>query len=196
MLLLCLARFKRAQSGFTLIELMIVGFILIILAVIALPVYADATDKTRIALSHTRMKKLSDGVELYRTNHGHYPDRLSVLIPEGYVRPEYLETPWSTPQKPLYYFYAVDSLERPLGYAIGDPGPRPERGCTDKPTCTTTFDAQTTIPFGRDPSIVTWHYAYNNPTLTVPTTCRVEIKKWTYVYSTLRACRSDLFTES
>lgn len=180
------------QGGFTLVELLVVAAILLILALIALPVYAHMTDKTRITVGQTRIKEIEKSLEQYRAANGYYPIRLGVLVDTGSIRPEVLETPWSTPDRPLYYFYAVDvvSPQQPRGYALGDPGPKPTRGCTGQNS--TTLSTTGTLPCGRKPDVTTWHFG---PNFTLDADCRHLIDTGLYTYYSLTGCRDDLTYE-
>ncbi|HYF80343.1 MAG TPA: type II secretion system protein [Symbiobacteriaceae bacterium] len=181
------------QGGFTLVELLVVAAILLILAVIALPVYARMTDKTRITVGQTRIKEIEKALEQYRAANGYYPSRLGVLVDVGNVRPEVLETPWSTEDRRLYYFYAVDEVppKRALGYALGDPGPKPTRGCSGQNS--TTLPNTGPLPCGRDPNVTTWHFG-TNFTLDA-TACRDDVNTGLFTYYTLSGCRDDLTYE-
>ncbi|MFZ5574300.1 MAG: pilin [Pseudomonadota bacterium] len=53
---------KKAQQGFTLIELMIVVAIIGILAAIALPAYQDYTDRSRLRACQSEMTGIARGV--------------------------------------------------------------------------------------------------------------------------------------
>lgn len=180
------------QGGFTLVELLVVAAILLILAVIALPVYARVTDNTRVTVGQTRIKEIEKALEQYRAANGYYPSRLGLLVDTGNLRSEVVETPWSTPERRLYYFYAVDVVppQKALGYALGDPGPRPTRGCTGQNS--TTLPATGTLPCGRDPAVVTWHFG---PNFTLDADCRHLVDTGLYTYYSLSGCRDDLTYE-
>jgi type II secretory pathway pseudopilin PulG len=175
-----------------LVELLVVAAILLVLALIALPVYAQMTDKTRVTVGQTRLKEIEKALEQYRAANGYYPSRLGLLVEAGNIRGEWLETPWSTPAHRLYYFYAVDVIppQRALGYALGDPGPKPTRGCSGQSS--TTLGTTGSLPCGRDPSVATWHFG---PNYTLDADCRHTIDTGLYAYYTLSGCRDDLTYE-
>lgn len=68
-------RMKRSsQSGFTLVELLIVVIILGVLAAIAIPQFTDSTDDAKLSTLDTSLGELRNSVELYYHQHnGAYP---------------------------------------------------------------------------------------------------------------------------
>ena len=63
---------KRANSGFTLIELMIVVVIAGILAAVAFPAYTDSVRKSRRAAAKTTMLQIAQQEERYYTENNKY----------------------------------------------------------------------------------------------------------------------------
>jgi prepilin-type N-terminal cleavage/methylation domain-containing protein len=124
----------KSDSGFTLVELLAVAVILIILALMALPVYAEVTDKTREARSQQELRLIEQALEAYKadTDHNHYPPSLSALVDAGFLKPStdphrsVFETPWSGLHNRIYYYYAVDRSgdDTATGFVLGDPGGR------------------------------------------------------------------------
>lgn len=127
-----LARTLQSESGFTLIELLAVGVVLIILALMALPVYAQVTDKTREARSQEELRVIEQALEAYKAdpNHNHYPPNLNALVDAGFLKPSadphrsVFETPWSGINNRIYYYYAVDKpgADVAAGFVLADPG--------------------------------------------------------------------------
>lgn len=76
----------RSDSGFTLIELMIVMMIIGILVTIAEPSYHTQTIRAR----ETALKKdlfiVRDVIDQYAADQGQYPDSFQELVEKGYLR--------------------------------------------------------------------------------------------------------------
>lgn len=69
-----MSRFKfRAQSGFTLIEIMVVVVILSILAAFVIPNIMDSPDKARVAKAKQDVRTIEGALKLYRLDNFYYP---------------------------------------------------------------------------------------------------------------------------
>lgn len=66
-------RSKRKQSGFTLVELLIVAIILAILAAIIIPQFASTTIDAQESALRTNVSAMRSAIDLYRQQHGAYP---------------------------------------------------------------------------------------------------------------------------
>lgn len=64
---------RRHNSGFTLIEILIVVIILGVLAAIALPLFAGTTDDARNSTFVTNLRSLSEQFRLYELRNGTWP---------------------------------------------------------------------------------------------------------------------------
>jgi type II secretory pathway pseudopilin PulG len=121
-----------SEAGYTLIELLAVTAILMIIALFAVPLYNTLTDQARLATSLEDLRVIEQALEAYRADHGHYPNKLGLLSTKGYLRQDYsFKSPWSTKNKPRYYFYAIDASFEPHAYLLGDPGPQKNCGQAD-----------------------------------------------------------------
>lgn len=139
------------QSGFTLVELLGVVLIIIVLSLIAIPVYAEVTDTAREAKSLEELRAVEEMIEAYYTQHGYYPMNLGSIAKD--VRQDDLfKSPWSTARRPVYYFYWVDRAgeDAARSYVLGLPNPEIlcEEGLTH---C------------GREPWAQTWYGAEVDP---------------------------------
>jgi len=102
------------KRGFTLLEVIIVVFILSILAALVAPRIIGRTDDARIADAKLQIKNLETALKLYKLDNGFYPDTqqglealiekpVSGQIPQKYREGGYLEQrkipldPWGNP---------------------------------------------------------------------------------------------------
>lgn len=79
--------FKKAQSGLTLIELMIVVAIIGVLASIALPAYKDYTEKARISQAISDIAAIAVKIEAYWQDARAYPPSLADVGAAAMVDP-------------------------------------------------------------------------------------------------------------
>lgn len=133
-----LLRGMRSQAGFTLIELLGVAVIIIILSVLALPLYAEVTDRVRTSRSSGELREIEGALERYKADTGHYPNRLELLITNGYLKgPHHFRSPWYSTENPAFYYYAVNSQAEGTAqeYKLGDPGPGANCGPNREARC-------------------------------------------------------------
>lgn len=107
---------RRSQAGFTLIEIMVVVFILGLLAALVTQQIMSAGDRGMVGAAKTQIKSFEAAVRTFRLDNGRYPsagEGLAVLIPpppadlpnfdpEGYMEHVPLD-PWRHP-----YQYRTD----------------------------------------------------------------------------------------
>lgn len=79
-------KYFSRQTGFTMIELLVVIVIIGLLAAIALPKYAGVREDANAAVTKSNLKSLQTGIERYLLDHGNYPDQLSTLVSGGYIK--------------------------------------------------------------------------------------------------------------
>jgi len=77
---------ERRQSGFTLIELIIVIAIIGILATIALPSLRQTPRRATEAVLKTDLRTFRDVIDQYHADKGNYPPSLASLVDDGYLR--------------------------------------------------------------------------------------------------------------
>jgi general secretion pathway protein G len=79
-------RSRRSQSGFTLLELIIVVTMIGILATIAMPALKDMPRRAQEAVLKTNLRTIRDMIDQYYGDKGHYPPTLETLVERGYTR--------------------------------------------------------------------------------------------------------------
>ncbi|MCB1643919.1 MAG: type II secretion system major pseudopilin GspG [Pseudomonadales bacterium] len=110
---------RARQQGFTLIEIMVVVVILGILGALIVPNIIGRPDEARVTAARADIEAISNALELYRLDNGHYPSTdqgLEALVsePSGYPEPRrwnpdgYLKKvpvdPWDEP----YLYFSED----------------------------------------------------------------------------------------
>ncbi|CAN5393409.1 hypothetical protein BH20ACI1_BH20ACI1_11340 [soil metagenome] len=76
----------RKQSGFTLLELMITMFIIIILLSVALPTYQHSVQQARETVLQENLWQIRRAIDQYGSDKGKLPQSLDDLVTEGYLR--------------------------------------------------------------------------------------------------------------
>ena len=74
------------QSGFTLLELIVVIAIIGILATIAMPSLKDVPRRANESVLKTNLRTLRDVIDQYHGDKGMYPPSLEALVDKGYLR--------------------------------------------------------------------------------------------------------------
>ncbi|MDE1164593.1 MAG: type II secretion system protein [Pseudomonas sp.] len=76
----------RRQTGFTLIELMVVMAIIATLMTIALPRYFNSLEASKETTLHQSLAAMREALDHYYGDTGHYPDSLDQLVEQRYLR--------------------------------------------------------------------------------------------------------------
>jgi general secretion pathway protein G len=87
---------RDRESGFTLVELMVVIVIIGLLATVVVINVMPAQDTARVRKAEADIATLEQGVEMYRLNRMNYPaggDGLQALVSEGFIK-RLPEDPW------------------------------------------------------------------------------------------------------
>ena len=81
-----LAASRRRQSGFTLIELMIVLALISILAAMGVVQYRNSVQHTQESVLRTDLFRMRDAIDQYYADKNKYPASLETLVTDGYMR--------------------------------------------------------------------------------------------------------------
>ncbi len=116
------------QSGFTLIEIMVVVVILGVLAALVVPNIMSRPDQAKVTVAQTDVKAISSALEMYRLDNGYYPSSeqgLEALVvmpsgspeprnwnPDGYLK-KIPQDPWGNP-----YQYERPGSKNPTSYDL------------------------------------------------------------------------------
>src|SRR6266699_729509 len=79
-------RLTAHDSGFTLLELLVVMTIIGILAAIAVPALRDSPQRAREATLHEDLFTMRSVIDQYHGDKGFYPQDLATLVTDGYLR--------------------------------------------------------------------------------------------------------------
>ncbi len=79
-------RRRNGQTGFTLIELMIVMVLIVILASIGLTVYGNSVTRAKEATLKEDLFRMRDAIDQYYADKNKYPPTLGALVEEKYMR--------------------------------------------------------------------------------------------------------------
>jgi general secretion pathway protein G len=79
-------RNRQSAAGFTLIELMIVMFIIGILATLAIPYFASSIRSAREAVLKEDLHVMRDAIDSYTMDKQKAPESLDDLVQNGYLR--------------------------------------------------------------------------------------------------------------
>jgi len=77
---------RRSQSGFTMIELMVVTALLVILATMGLVQYRRSIVHAQEAVLKEDLFRMRDAIDQYYADKNQYPTDLGALVTDGYLR--------------------------------------------------------------------------------------------------------------
>ena len=80
------AGLKRAQRGFTLIELMVVMAIISVLLAIAVPIYQKSITRAKESVLRNNLFTIRQMIDEYTLDNQKAPETLQDLVSEGYLR--------------------------------------------------------------------------------------------------------------
>jgi general secretion pathway protein G len=77
---------RKNQSGFTLVELLVVIALISLLAAMAVVQYRNSIQKTQEATLKTNLFRMRDAIDQYYADKGKYPSSLDALVSDQYLR--------------------------------------------------------------------------------------------------------------
>lgn len=77
---------KHRDTGFTLIELMVVMTIIALLLTIAVPRYLSSVERSKEAVLHSDLSTMREAIDKYYGDRAKYPDTLDELVSGKYLR--------------------------------------------------------------------------------------------------------------
>lgn len=77
---------SRSESGYTVIELLIVAVIIGILATLAISAFSNQRQRATLTQVKAEMKNIATALETYQAEHAVYPPNLNSLTPEFMVK--------------------------------------------------------------------------------------------------------------
>ena len=77
---------RPSESGFTLLELLVVMTIIGILAAVAIPALRDSPQRAREAALKENLFTFRSTIDQFHGDKGYYPPDLQTLVTEGYIR--------------------------------------------------------------------------------------------------------------
>jgi len=77
---------ERSQSGFTLIELMVVISLIVVLAGMGLVQYRNSIVRSKEAVLKKDLFEMRDAIDQYYADKNEYPATLDALVSDGYLR--------------------------------------------------------------------------------------------------------------
>jgi general secretion pathway protein G len=80
------SRAPGARSGFTLLELMVVMSLIVLLASIALTIYANSVIRAKESVLKEDLFRMRDAIDQYYAYKGKYPGTLQDLVSDKYLR--------------------------------------------------------------------------------------------------------------
>lgn len=80
------SRQGRSDSGWTIIELLIVIALISILASLAMVQYRNSITQSKEAVLKTDLFRMRDAIDQYYADKGKYPSSLDALVSDGYLR--------------------------------------------------------------------------------------------------------------
>lgn len=116
---------RRAQRGFTLIEIMVVVVILGVLGALVLPNLMSRPDHAKLTAARTDILSVGTALEIYRMDNGRYPTTaqgLEALVKRPTLAP--LPRLWSS----LGYLKAMPNDPWGTAYQYASPGTRSNQG--------------------------------------------------------------------
>jgi type II secretion system protein G len=77
---------SKSESGFTLIELMVVVVIIGVLVAIAIPIFVNATSNAKQKTCQANLRTIDGAISVYYANNSGYPANIAALVTDGELK--------------------------------------------------------------------------------------------------------------
>lgn len=109
----------KKQTGFTLVEILVVATIISLLAAGGAISYSQFTKQSRDARRKADLEQIRSAVEMYRSNNNQYPASITVggdiCDPGGCASGTYMKNVPNDPKSPRTYYYTGSTNDYTLG---------------------------------------------------------------------------------
>lgn len=113
-----LSTLRKTNSGFTMIELLVVATIIIVLTTIGLVSYSQANQNARNGKRRTDLETVRQALVLYRTDAGSYPNTASWATMVSTIEDYLANTTVTDPKNTGAYVYDYETIDSGITFTV------------------------------------------------------------------------------